>query len=92
MVVYKTKKPALVFAFTDKSPCRFMFSQIVSQVVRQVGGQVVCSVALLQIRWIKRPLRSLGSNQVDFGGMRRPASATAKSSLIEVGYIRKETP
>ena len=32
------------------------------------------------------PLRSLGSNQVDFGGIKRPASATAKSSSMEVGY------
>lgn len=31
------------------------------------------------MRWINRPLRSLGSNHVDLGGMSRPASATASS-------------
>ena len=84
MVVYKTKNRHWSLPLQTKVHAGFMFSQIVSQVVRQVGGQVVCSVALLQIRWIKRPLRSLGSNG-RFRGIRRPASATAKSSPMEVG-------
>ena len=33
------------------------------------------------------PLRSLGSNQVLLGGMTSPASETAISCSIEVGYI-----
>ena len=36
---------------------------------------------------MKIPLLSFGSNQVDFGGINRFASATAKSSSIDVGYI-----
>ena len=32
-----------------------------------------------------KPERSLGSNQVDFGGITWPASATAISCSIEVG-------
>ena len=36
---------------------------------------------------INSPLRSFGSNQVDLGGMRSPASATANSSSMEVGYM-----
>ena len=35
--------------------------------------------------------RSLGSNQVDFGGMILPASATLISSSIDVGYMAKAT-
>ena len=35
--------------------------------------------------WITMPSRSFGSNQVDFGGMMSPASATAINSPIEVG-------
>ena len=35
--------------------------------------------------WLTRPSASLGSNQVDFGGMIAPASATAMRSLISVG-------
>lgn len=35
------------------------------------------------------PLLSFGSNQVDFGGIRSPASATANNSLIDVGYRAK---
>src|SRR5690606_8296523 len=38
-------------------------------------------------RCTSSPLRNLGSNQVDFGGMRRPASDTATSSSIVVGYM-----
>ena len=34
---------------------------------------------------------SLGSNQVDFGGMILPASATLISSSIDVGYMAKAT-
>lgn len=40
---------------------------------------------------MNRPLRSFGSNQVDFGGMSFPASATEKSSVIEVGYMANAT-
>jgi len=35
--------------------------------------------------WLTMPSASLGSNQVDFGGMIAPASATAIRSLIAVG-------
>ena len=38
---------------------------------------------------MKIPLRSFGSNQVDFGGIRSPASATDSSSSIDVGYMEK---
>ena len=38
------------------------------------------------------PLRSFGSNHVDFGGMSIPASATRSSSSIEVGYMEKAIP
>lgn len=41
---------------------------------------------------MKRPLRSFGSNHVDFGGMRSPASATPINSVIEVGYIANADP
>ena len=41
--------------------------------------------------WINNPLRSFGSNQVDLGGMSRPASATSSSSRMEVGYMEKAT-
>ena len=43
------------------------------------------------IRWMNSPLLSFGSNQVDFGGMRSPASATANSSSIEVGCSANAT-
>ena len=36
---------------------------------------------------MKIPLLSFGSNHVDFGGINRFASATAKSSSMDVGYI-----
>ena len=39
--------------------------------------------------WIKIPLRSLGSNQVDLGGISFSASATFINSSIEVGYKEK---
>lgn len=39
--------------------------------------------------WIKSPLRSLGSNQVDLGGMISPASATRKRSAMVTGYREK---
>jgi len=39
--------------------------------------------------WIKIPLLSFGSNQVDFGGMIFPASATTINSFIEVGKSEK---
>jgi len=35
--------------------------------------------------WLTMPSASLGSNQVDFGGMTAPASATAMRSCICVG-------
>ena len=35
--------------------------------------------------WLTMPSASFGSNQVDFGGMISPASATAIRSLICVG-------
>ena len=35
--------------------------------------------------WLTMPSASFGSNQVDFGGMMPPASATAIRSLICVG-------
>jgi len=35
--------------------------------------------------WLTMPSASLGSNQVDFGGMTAPASATAMRSRICVG-------
>src|SRR5680860_1305809 len=41
--------------------------------------------------WIKMPLRSLGSNQVDLGGISLSASATFISSPMEVGYKEKAT-
>ena len=59
--------------------------------------QVMLALALLRslyyrsIWWINSPLRSFGSNQVDFGGMRRSASATANSSWMEVGYMANAT-
>ncbi len=36
-------------------------------------------------KWLTMPSASLGSNQVDFGGMIAPASATAIRSVISVG-------
>ncbi len=36
-------------------------------------------------RWLTMPSASFGSNQVDFGGMIAPASATAIRSVIWVG-------
>jgi hypothetical protein len=36
-------------------------------------------------KWLTMPSASFGSNQVDFGGMIAPASATAMRSLICVG-------
>jgi hypothetical protein len=36
-------------------------------------------------KWLTIPSASFGSNQVDFGGMIAPASATAMRSLICVG-------
>ena len=39
------------------------------------------------IRWMNSPLLSFGSNQVDFGGMRSPASATANSSCRQHSSI-----
>jgi len=36
-------------------------------------------------KWLSTPSASLGSNQVDFGGMIAPASATAIRSVICVG-------
>ena len=45
-----------------------------------------------QKRWMKSPLRSLGSNQVDLGGISRPASATDSSSSMDVGYMANATP
>ena len=38
------------------------------------------------------PERSFGSNQVDFGGMIPPLSATANSSAREVAYIENAIP
>lgn len=35
--------------------------------------------------WINSPLRSFGSNHVDFGGIVLPPSATRISSAMEVG-------
>lgn len=35
--------------------------------------------------WIKMPLRSFGSNQVDFGGIMLPASAMSIKSSRVVG-------
>jgi hypothetical protein len=35
--------------------------------------------------WLTMPSASFGSNQVDFGGMISPASATAMRSAIRVG-------
>ena len=43
------------------------------------------------MRCRNRPERSLGSNQVDLGGMTSPASATAISSSSEVGNREKAT-
>ncbi len=40
---------------------------------------------------IKSPLRSFGSNQVDFGGITSPASAIANKSSIDVGYKANAT-
>ena len=37
------------------------------------------------------PLLNFGSNHVDFGGISMPASATANSSAMEVGYMEKAT-
>ena len=38
---------------------------------------------------ISKPERSLGSNQVDFGGMIRPASATRRSwSMVQAGMAK----
>ena len=42
--------------------------------------------------WINRPLRSFGSNQVDFGGISLPSSAICISSSMEVGNMAKATP
>ncbi len=39
----------------------------------------------------KSPLLSFGSNQVDFGGISMPASATANSSAMDVGYMENAT-
>ena len=39
--------------------------------------------------WMNMPERSFGSNQVDFGGISRPASATEMRSSMEVGYMEK---
>ncbi len=36
-------------------------------------------------KWLTMPSASFGSNQVDFGGMIAPASATAIRSVIWVG-------
>ena len=41
--------------------------------------------------WITRPERSLGSNQVVFGGMMLPLSAISIICFIETGYIAKAT-
>ena len=38
---------------------------------------------------MNNPLRSLGSNQVDLGGISLPQSATASNSSMEEGYIAK---
>ena len=38
---------------------------------------------------MNNPLNSFGSNQVDLGGISLPASATLKSSEMDVGYIEK---
>src|SRR5262245_45957093 len=37
--------------------------------------------------WTKSPLKCLGANHVLFGGMMAPASATAISCAIEIGYM-----
>ena len=42
-------------------------------------------------KWLTMPSASFGSNQVDFGGMIAPASATAMRSLICVGYSANAT-
>lgn len=46
----------------------------------------------IQKRWTNIPSASLGSNQVDLGGMIWSLSATRKSSESEVGCIEKATP
>ena len=47
------------------------------------------SLGNAQKRWTKRPERSFGSNQVDFGGIVAPASAIAMTSEICVGIHRE---
>ena len=52
---------------------------------------IFCKGRAYESLWTNKPLRSLGSNQVDFGGMVLPASATAMTSLMLVGCIEKAT-
>ena len=67
---------------------------IVQWQIKTVGQQYRNAAAGVtdQKRWMNRPLRSFGSNHVDFGGMSIPASATDRSSSIEVGYMENAIP
>src|SRR3954468_1349895 len=63
------------------------------------GGFQAVETALLElvgdehfhIRWINKPSRNFGSNQVDFGGMISPASETAIRSATLTGYSENPT-
>src|SRR3954468_2236754 len=63
------------------------------------GGFQAVETALLElvgdehfhIRWINKPSRNFGSNQVDFGGMISPASETAIRSATFTGYSENPT-
>ena len=51
---------------------------------------------MMDSRWLmrrtKRPLRSLGENHVDLGGMVSPASATSMTWATDAGCREKATP